>query len=46
MTDDALGLTDGLGRDNIPGSLFEPVEAALISAHAQIMRGRGHWSNC
>jgi hypothetical protein len=33
-------------RDGIAGSLLDPIEAALVGAHAPIMRGCGHRSSC
>jgi hypothetical protein len=45
-TDDAFGLAGRLGRNDVAGSLLDPVARALVGAHAQIMRGDGHWSSC
>jgi hypothetical protein len=45
-TDDAFGVTDGLGRDNIAGSFFKHVQAAFVRAHALIMPACGHRSSC
>jgi hypothetical protein len=41
-----LAVADGLGRDNVAGSLFEPIEAAFIGAHVRIMPACGHRSSC
>lgn len=44
--DDALGVALGGFRDGVAGSLVDPIKAALLGAHAPIMRSCGYRSSC